>query len=424
VPHENVSAHGDVPSSALETNQLPNGMTVAVMVPLTRESKLMDPSSGYLVLFEYDFKNRVLVDGKEYPIKPPAFKEGARVGYGLVYFTGQPEGALAKHVLFLLSDYNSEHAQFFVDANNNLDFSDDGPGAEFAKDGTFLVSLHPPGKLDHQFAVRLRSFRDRQGEAEAVESVHGDYIKRMGGKATKSKYWFSETRLNVMAADARVGDASFRVGVIDYDCNASYSDRGDDRILVGETGQEILSAHLSGGATTIDEETLILAQGKVFEIVEVDSAGGFLEIQPSDKPWSRLAQGMPLPSLSIELLNGEKKDLSSFVKPDHYLLLDFWGSWCGGCIAAIPDIKDLQSKWKDRLTVLGLHFGDPETARRMVQKKGVDWEQAIATKDLQERFLVDGWPSYILVGPDGKIVQLRTDPAQVGTILRSARRGD
>jgi thiol-disulfide isomerase/thioredoxin len=224
-----------------------------------------------------------------------------------------------------------------------------------------------------------------------------------------------------MAADAKVGDASFRVGVIDYDCNASYSDRGHDRILVGETGQEILSAHLSGGATTIDEETLILARGKVFEIVEVDSAGGFLKLQPSDKPWTRLAQGMPLPSLSIELLNGEKKDLSSFVKPDHYLLIDFWGTWCGGCIAAIPNIKDLQSKWKDRLTVLGLHSGDPEAARRMVQKKGVDWEQAIATKDLQERFLVDGFPSYILVGPDGKIVQLRTDPAHVGTILRSAR---
>ena len=71
-----------------------------VTVALSREG---NPSEGYVVLFQYEFKNHVLVEGAEHPIKLPSLSEGAQVGYGFVYFTGQPEGSLSNQVLFRLS---------------------------------------------------------------------------------------------------------------------------------------------------------------------------------------------------------------------------------------------------------------------------------------------------------------------------------
>src|SRR5262245_49860223 len=128
-----------------------------ITVALSREAEA-NAYEGYDVLFQYEFKDSVVVEGEEHPMKPPPLSEGLQVGYGFVYFTGQPEGALSNRVLFLVSGYDKDQAQLFVDGNNNLDLSDDGPGVEIARDGSSLVSLHPAGKPDHAFSVRLRSY--------------------------------------------------------------------------------------------------------------------------------------------------------------------------------------------------------------------------------------------------------------------------
>src|SRR5262245_12646511 len=88
-----------------------------VTVPLSLEAKPVDGPSGFDVLFEYERKDRILVDGKEYNITSPALPEGGRVGYGFIYFKGQPKGALEKQVLFLVAEYDTDHEQIFVDAN-------------------------------------------------------------------------------------------------------------------------------------------------------------------------------------------------------------------------------------------------------------------------------------------------------------------
>lgn len=50
--------------------------------------------------------------------------------------------------------------------------------------------------------------------------------------------------------------------------------------------------------------------------------------------------------------NGESFDLSSL--KGHYVLLDFWGSWCGPCIQEMPQLKALNAKY------LGKKFTDAE----------------------------------------------------------------
>ena len=69
---------GSVPVTPEETNT----------IELSPDSTAID--SGCNVLFKYDFKNRVLVDGKEHGIVPPPLEAGARVGYGFIYFRSFP----------------------------------------------------------------------------------------------------------------------------------------------------------------------------------------------------------------------------------------------------------------------------------------------------------------------------------------------
>ena len=48
--------------------------------------------------------------------------------------------------------------------------------------------------------------------------------------------------------------------------------------------------------------------------------------------------------------NGEPFDLS--ILRGHYVLIDFWGSWCGPCIQEAPQLKALNTKY------LGKKFSD------------------------------------------------------------------
>ena len=70
--------------------------------------------------------------------------------------------------------------------------------------------------------------------------------KRMGGVAIRAEHWFADQRLNVLSASARIGDASFQIGLHDYNCNGTYADPedmvvidfGPDRIQVAPPTQD------------------------------------------------------------------------------------------------------------------------------------------------------------------------------------------
>ena len=106
-----------------------------------------------------------------------------------------------------------------------------------------------------------------------------------------------------------------------------------------------------------------------------------------------------------------------------YLLLDFWSSGCGPCIMAIPEMGELQQKYADKLTVVSLSSDAEKTwkaasARHKMTWK--NWSDKKKTAGLYLKYGVNGIPHYVLISPEGKVVDSWFGYGK-GSLLRKLR---
>ena len=92
-----------------------------------------------------------------------------------------------------------------------------------------------------------------------------------------------------------------------------------------------------------------------------------------------------------------------------YVLIDFWGSWCGPCHKAFPRLKELYSKYHDKgFEILGIATESSTDAwAKDIVNNQLPWLQMVddKTKNVSaKQFAVTEYPTTVLVDPDGKII--------------------
>ena len=129
----------------------------------------------------------------------------------------------------------------------------------------------------------------------------------------------------------------------------------------------------------------------------------------SDYQRIELRLGAELPDFTFTDFNGKQRKLSEF--RGKHLLLEFWGTWCGPCVAEIPNLKGAYEKYSSRgFEILGMDQDkDMDKVKAFLAEKGVIWPQATtpSIEDLLEkRFRIVAYPTTVLLDPQGKIISL------------------
>ncbi len=123
------------------------------------------------------------------------------------------------------------------------------------------------------------------------------------------------------------------------------------------------------------------------------------------------SKGAQAPAFTLTDKEGTKISLSDYA--GKYVILDFWGSWCGPCRMSHPHLIELYNKYKDKaFDILGMaNEKDPDPAKwlKAVADDGLPWRQVNLTanetgKDVLTGYNVRAFPTKILIGPDGRIV--------------------
>lgn len=122
----------------------------------------------------------------------------------------------------------------------------------------------------------------------------------------------------------------------------------------------------------------------------------------------KVAPGEVAPDFTLMDINGKPLSLSSL--KGKYVVLDFWGSWCTWCIKGIPQMKEYYKKYSGKFEILGIACGDsPEQWKKAVEENKLPWLNVINDEkggtDVSKTYAISGYPTKIIIGPDGKIVK-------------------
>ncbi len=132
------------------------------------------------------------------------------------------------------------------------------------------------------------------------------------------------------------------------------------------------------------------------------------------RPLSAIVPARPpaaLPAATFRTLDGAAVTLSSYA--GRIVVLNFWATWCAPCVAELPELDRLAAGGGLAVLAVSADNGGSAVVRPFAASHGIAHATLLLDQgsDAVHAFNVAGFPTTLIIGPDGKLRGTLEGPA-------------
>ncbi len=147
----------------------------------------------------------------------------------------------------------------------------------------------------------------------------------------------------------------------------------------------------------------------------------------------QLGSELYLPGVGDEMaiaftdIKGNDIDLAEM--KDKVILVDFWATWCGPCVAEMPNVIAAYEAFHDKgFEVVGISLDEDKAAvEKFTEENKMPWSQYFDGKgwenEIAQRFGISSIPATFLVGKGGKIIASNLRGPDLESSIKAALEG-